>query len=518
MIDVKVIGHLFDLSFISHKIEVQFSCALTLHKSGNFHEALEEYGKVLALKPNHYDATANIGCVLEDLGEIDQALLYLEKAINLEPNNFKAYYNCGYIYKKRKDYVLAIRYYSKTIELSPFLLDAYLGRSACYKELGQFDLALNDLLKARDIHPNDKDIINNLGNIYYSLKDYKKASYYYDFAITNHPYFIYPYHNRGLVYEIEKNYKLAIKNFTKAIELDTRYISAYSQRGWCYAETGQYDEALEDYSKVIGLDANNQWCLTQRAEIYLKKELFKFALDDFRNAVKLRFPTHDPETLVTFIEPDAYKKGVIAYEKLMAAGYLPNIFGKYPKYFVIRPSNSDRIILKITNIHVGKTNKRHLDKTGDRYELRFNADFTAVMDRLDSHYREESEESMANFRNFYPLINKYASSIKFISVSLYLDGQLVAGELGILTNKAYLSLTGFHDKPYAGSAQLILLARELGKKGIVFLDFGPSTSLWDPYKLRLGAKIMTTEEYQKLLRSVHLRSKSKLTKNTEEKD
>jgi Leu/Phe-tRNA-protein transferase len=151
---------------------------------------------------------------------------------------------------------------------------------------------------------------------------------------------------------------------------------------------------------------------------------------------------------------------------------------------------------------VKKSDKRHLKKIGGRYELCFDAGFNAVMDRLDFHYMKEDEDYMVKLRNLYPLINQYTNTVKFVSVALYMDGQLAAGDLGILAKKTYLSLTGFHDAPSAGSAQLILLAGELVKKGIELWDFGPTTYRWDAYKLQLGAQKMTTENYQKLIYSI----------------
>jgi Leu/Phe-tRNA-protein transferase len=161
---------------------------------------------------------------------------------------------------------------------------------------------------------------------------------------------------------------------------------------------------------------------------------------------------------------------------------------------------------------VKKSDKRHLKKIGGRYELCFDAGFNAVMDRLDFHYMKEDEDYMVKLRNLYPLINQYANTVKFVSVALYMDGQLAAGDLGILAKKTYLSLTGFHDAPSAGSAQLILLAGELVKKGIELWDFGTTTYRWDAYKLQLGAQKMTTENYQKLIYSIDPASETIFTK------
>ena len=171
------------------------------------------------------------------------------------------------------------------------------------------------------------------------------------------------------------------------------------------------------------------------------------------------------------------------------------------------------MLVQETNLDTVTNNLANVDTVGFRRRVPVNAEFSAVMERLDSHYTEEDQNgNLFELRNFYPLINQYAGSIRFVSVALYLDGQLIAGDLAILSGKLYRSLTGFHDAPSAGSAQLILLARELVKKGVVLWDFGVSSRCWDPYKLRLGAEKMTPEEYLKLFHSVNPGSEKIFTK------
>jgi tetratricopeptide (TPR) repeat protein len=442
--------------------------AIGLCKAGKLAEAIDVYRKVLDINPNYYNALNNIGCLLNAIGDPAQGLLYLNKAIELKKNKITAYYNCG----------------------------------NTYINLRQYEDAKKMFLKVLDINPNDASTLNNLGNIYSEFKNYEKALYYYDLAITCVPDSYLSYYNRGATYKDQAKYELAIESFTKAIQLNRMYIDAYESRCWCYEQIGQYDNAVEGYH-IVSLIRNNGtkklWYLLERARIAYKREFYYQALENYQTVARIRYPEHDPAELVAFIEPNQYDKWADACERIIAAGFFPVEYGNIQKYIFIFPHTEDRIVLKPEEIHIGKTYRKHLGKTGNRYELSFDSDFNAVMDRLDFYYKDEGRENyMALCRNVYPLLNQFTKSIKYISVELYLDGKLAAGELGILAGKVYISLTGFHDAPYAGTVQLILLARELVKKGVVILDLGPSTYDWDLYKLRLGAKKMTTEDYLKL--------------------
>jgi tetratricopeptide (TPR) repeat protein len=323
--------------------------------------------------------------------------------------------------------------------------------------------------------------LNNIGCIQDDLGDREQAITYFKKAISLEPHNFKAYYNLAYVYRVLERYDLAINFYSKAIKFSPNCFEAYSNRARCYIQLGNY---------------NNSFL-------------------DCQMATKLMFPEYDPMELITIIQPNEYEKGIILYEKLINAGFLTVVKGDYQKSIIVMSDNSDRIFLRRPeNIHVGKTLKRHLNKFGDQYELRFDSDFIAVMNRLDHHYEKKNKDYMTLLRNFYPLINQYAKEIRFVSVALFLNGQLVAGDLGILAKKTYLSLTGFHDAPSAGSIQLILIARELGRKGVVIWDLGATDDRWNTYKQRLGANILTNQQYLELFQSVNPGSEKIFTINT----
>ena len=97
-------------------------------------------------------------------------------------------------------------------------------------------------------------------------------------------------------------------------------------------------------------------------------------------------------------------------------------------------------------------------------------------------------------------LNQCAALPRAVGVSLYKDGRLVAGEIGIQINpRVYASSTGFTDESSAGTAQLVLLGQHLIKNGYTLWDLGPSVpDRWDAYKLHLGAEKMREAEYLSL--------------------
>jgi tetratricopeptide (TPR) repeat protein/Leu/Phe-tRNA-protein transferase len=490
MIFIQESGHLmmehilFDTFFISSRTSDLYSNAVDLQNAGKFQEALDECHKVIALEPDHYNALNSMGCMLDGIGDHKQALFYLNKAIEIEPNN------------------------------SLGLFDTYLNRGACYKNLGQYDNALKDYLKAVDIKPNDKYALNKLGCLYNDLGNYEQALYYFNIAITHHPVYYLSYYNRGVVYAKQKKYNLAIEDNSRAIELNSLYIRAYRNRGWCYREIGQYDDALKDYSKAIKLDSNNPVGFEARARVAALKGDYKRSTADIRNAVRLKFPEYEPKEMAAVVRHDQQNKAKEAGGRFLSYGFYLDFMGNFRKTVIIYPHICDRIVLNFPKLHISKTIKRHLRQYAGRYELKFDSDFDVVFSQCRKHYKDDYYDVlyMENLQFLFSTMNQNNDSPKAVGVGLYLDGSLVAGEIGVQTGRVYTSYTGYHDVSDAGNAQIVMLARYLEENGFAFWDFGPPTERWDLYKLRLGAEKISNGEYQKLFHSVNPGSENIFTK------
>ena len=72
--------------------------------------------------------------------------------------------------------------------------------------------------------------------------------------------------------------------------------------------------------------------------------------------------------------------------------------------------------------------------------------------------------------------------VHFVSIELWKDGVLVAGEIGYSSGASYASLSGFYRLSGAGTVQLAALAGILAESGFTIWDLGMPI----PYKSRLG--------------------------------
>lgn len=85
--------------------------------------------------------------------------------------------------------------------------------------------------------------------------------------------------------------------------------------------------------------------------------------------------------------------------------------------------------------------------------------------------------------------------VRLHSIELWLNGALVAGELGYSVGTIYTSQTGFFDKAKAdgaGAVQLAALGRFLQARGCTLWDFGMEME----YKRKLGAETIARADWQ----------------------
>jgi len=200
--------------------------------------------------------------------------------------------------------------------------------------------------------------------------------------------------------------------------------------------------------------------------------------------------------------------------RLMEAGFLVmsiNISKQEnePDYIMLPKLHLVRSALYFENLHVKRSIKRFLD----RYELKADAEFEKIIDRcVEKHGNDwltpPLVESIKKIRQNFISNNSdstgldssllhFNSALPYpSSFALYRDGELVAGEFGVICGRIYTSYSGYYDEANAGTVQLIHTAHYLKENGFSFFDLGMPLD----YKTDLGAVDISPEEFVRLWR------------------
>ena len=166
------------------------------------------------------------------------------------------------------------------------------------------------------------------------------------------------------------------------------------------------------------------------------------------------------------------------------------IFILLPKLHLIRS------ILFFPELHIKKSIRSLISK----YELKVNTDFNLILEKcIETHGASWLTPPLVNIlkemhKDSFSCEHLHPAPISF---AVYREGELKAGEIGIVTGRVYTSYSGYYEEDNSGTVQIILMAQWLEKTGFDFLDFGMPMA----YKTALGARDIAPETFVQLFRA-----------------
>ena len=185
--------------------------------------------------------------------------------------------------------------------------------------------------------------------------------------------------------------------------------------------------------------------------------------------------------------------------RLMEAGFLVmstelnDDDGQEEPFYILLPKlHLVRSVLFYPELHIKKSIRPFLS----RYELGVDMDFDLILDKCvqihgDAWLTPPLVEILKSMRK------RNDMRVKPVSFAVYRNGELKAGEIGVVTGRVYTSYSGYRDEGNAGTVQMILMAQWLDKTGFDFLDFGMPLE----YKTQLGAENVHPHRFVELFRA-----------------
>ena len=191
--------------------------------------------------------------------------------------------------------------------------------------------------------------------------------------------------------------------------------------------------------------------------------------------------------------------------RLMEAGFLvmsTELDEEKPKnleserFFILLPKlHLSRSLLFFPELHIKKNIRPFLS----RYELRVNTDFDLVLDKcVKTHGSDWLTPPLVDVLKDMRL--RMTQTAKPVSFAVYRNGEIKAGEIGIVVGRVYTSYSGYYEEDNAGTVQMILMAKWLDGIGFDFLDLGMPLD----YKATLGAREIEPRRFVELFRAARL--------------
>ncbi|MCA8925692.1 MAG: tetratricopeptide repeat protein [Planctomycetes bacterium] len=223
---------------------------------GQYLEALEVYGRAIALDPNNAEAYLGRAVSNHALGHLEEALEDFDDALELDPTVAGAYVSRATIKQTLDRYEEAWRDLDKALELDPDAASAHLRRGVSKLMLGRLEEALKDLDRAIELEPGNAEA-----------------------------YFV-----RGCNRQRLDRHEGAIEDYAKAIELGQGDAVTHCSRALSLARLGRWTESIEHYDMATRLDPRNAEGFFGRGAGKTRLGRFAEAIEDLDKALELGLP------------------------------------------------------------------------------------------------------------------------------------------------------------------------------------------------------------------------------------
>jgi Leu/Phe-tRNA-protein transferase len=162
-----------------------------------------------------------------------------------------------------------------------------------------------------------------------------------------------------------------------------------------------------------------------------------------------------------------------------------------PFYILLPKLHLIRSALFFPDLHIKKSIRRFLSQ----YELQVDTDFDFILDKCVQIHG--SDWLTPPLVEILKSIHCDSADARPVSFAVYREGELKAGEIGVVIGRVYTSYSGYYEEDNAGTVQMILMTRWLKENGFAFLDLGMPLD----YKTDLGAKDIFPERFVELFRA-----------------
>ena len=135
-------------------------------RDGRYEEAVRQFRKALAIRPDYERARTNLAFTLVQSGDYGEAEKECRALLEKDPAHAMAFNTLGLIRKQRGDPEGAIRYFRQALSSNARLWQAHFNLGLIYRERGEIDPAVKHFEEVMEIDPENVKALNNAASLY----------------------------------------------------------------------------------------------------------------------------------------------------------------------------------------------------------------------------------------------------------------------------------------------------------------------------------------------------------------
>src|SRR5688500_12536972 len=138
-------------------------------------EAVDEFRKAVAARPNSVTGRVNLGAALNLVGDLPGAIEQFEAVLRIAPENANAHYNLGVLLGKQNRHQEAITHLQFVLRSNPRDSSARFVLAQAYLRSEQRDSALEEFTRTVEADPSNEQALSGQVQLLFQKKQYKQA-------------------------------------------------------------------------------------------------------------------------------------------------------------------------------------------------------------------------------------------------------------------------------------------------------------------------------------------------------
>jgi tetratricopeptide (TPR) repeat protein len=230
-----------------------FNQAAVCHRKGDLAQAEQLYLRLLAARPDHFDALQMLGILRYHQKRLPEALAALGAALEAKPDFAPAFLSYGLVLDALERRTEALASYDRALALAPHYAEAHYNRGLVLRGLARPAEALASFEQALSIKPDYVEAHFNRGNALQDLRRPAEALASFEAALAIKPDHVGALNNRGLALTGLHRPADALASFERVLAIQPDHVRALNNRGNTLQELRRPAEALAAYEKALAV-------------------------------------------------------------------------------------------------------------------------------------------------------------------------------------------------------------------------------------------------------------------------
>jgi len=234
-----------------------------LEDMGQVAAAMDNYRMAIQLRPTYAKPLNNIGKILADEGHLDGAIDYYSRALHLDPEHVATLNNLGAALAEKRQFTDAMAMYEKALRLDPNFVYARYNLGIALETQGRWEEALAQYAEVLRVKPDYWQAHNNLGSLLMLHGRLNEAIDHFTESLrlnANQPNIDF---NLGNTLAMQQKYEEAVLHFTECLKLSPDYAPAHKNLGMALLRLGRREEAINHLNEAVRLKPDYKEAIQQ---------------------------------------------------------------------------------------------------------------------------------------------------------------------------------------------------------------------------------------------------------------